>query len=1570
MIDGVLNTATFFMAVWDPSILSLGYSIFGIIMCLMNFKKDLLSGGIYRNLCIYSLLVFGAKFIIILVYWVNPHLDIFSSTKPYKMFGIHLENSVNSRLFLNVYKELIGLIIGVLGIMYRAKLSKNPRDLIRGSVMGLAVLLNLLLVAISNYSLMNTAYFAMAIIWISFWGYRVNERFLLLSMTILAVFTIIQMIVSAIYTLAISDSASNEVALKIGLLTITNGTYLSYISTFTLYFTTISFIRRLFIRRLDRHPDGTPNLDSKLLKKSDEDDELPSIFNQILDYLSFTLVYGVCVFNIFLWIVNLHGYIQILMILWLFYSIIELNIERLMFLTRKLFIPVLFFDCCLLYIINLFKYKPDYFLGNYVLENSPAYVIYEIWTISMFLLLQRRYKKKKYDISKTSITMNLIIGLVLEHSNKIALIVVFTIGLSKINLFHVGFMAIFMVFMLNSRVAREYWMVLVVYSEIIIACDYIYGLIYSLDGDMNTIVKELIGFDSARLTAVVFPNDYLLWMLLLSAAMQLSAYRSSYLRNKNDAIQTGHESKVIALFAKLYNWIKYLFIWIVYTALFLTIFMASPNILNGIRLVILLVLFSMHVLKTSQSLHVNVERVEKYWYVFIYYSGVVLVLRYLFQFNKFTNIDLNSEFIGLQVYSDQGLYENMVTDCIILFVSVYHKNLSSRHNFSQSNSAEFFSVTKLIQQKTIKPSVVYGKLKELGSKYFVYAYICVILITAVFWRLSVTMILYVATIIVYIAAVERHISKSIRTNTEKSLETLVTYRVRLWKVMTLLTMAFLITSFCCFFISKDIEKDYNRWVWAYFIMGFSIKDGYLLESSYEYLMIFILLAIERNLIDDIKFEILPDSTPKNPKISMFFKVAIESFMPSLVMAIAFYKLTLVSVIYVAITVFCIKISPLTRTRVLMYTLMVVSLLQYLVLIVNLSKYDSSYTVPEDYDPPWKKIGLAYNNDVMMYLNLGSNIGQTYGLVGDFMGILLSGIFFTLFAMAQSDIAQIMAEGNAKQAKNHRNLKEAMYSSMHFAILFVVLIFVSESIGFFSLIYCIFCLVNVFRATKILKSVSNFKKYLKLLGGFLIPFMCFELLLQCSYQAPFHYYLNDYDEEWINAVGLTRLWSAGGGKLNGLQDRWKRIYFKIFTLGFILLVFWLMNTEDYADFVEKLSKKYRIKAKMLGLEIAQAFNDYRLKELKKHEERRIRAENELEKLDENVKKWNEKFIESRQVEFGVNPNRGDKIIETNTYLELEMQHKPGMARSFQNAIIGSINPVLFKHFIFRITLKRDTAVMEELKERQSKSVGDISDASMSAEQIEKEKLLIKFKKNQHIYVLSWKDWMKIIFYVLCSCTQGIVFLTFFINHFVYASIESVIFPLSVLCYGLLEYPRPSPNYFRIMLIYTEFVFFLKFVINLYVWDFVSTGDYQDPAKTGFNIASRTYSVDLTMYILFDAICILALISHEYFLVRCGLNEHTEFELESLDQAKIRNQTGGSAINFRKSLVYKEDKRPKLALSERVKRFLHKIGNSDPEEKPGYDYYTRTFLIQLILLIFLLFFFTQMNGESGNISNILA
>lgn len=1605
MLDGLLNTILLYIGIYNPTVLTQGYSLLGLIMWTTYFRRILISTLIYKLVIIYSILVLAAKLLLLTMYWINSSLSIFSDRGLFTFIGIFLEKSFNYSMFMNFYPEVIGIIVSISGILYRKRLNKSSQTLIRRSILGTIVFINLLLTSLSNYTIANTLYFLMLITWISMWGYRVNERFLVHGIGTISLLTLIQIIFSGIFNLLLKNSISENSAIKFGILQLRNDTIFSYISTLSLFFTSVTLVRRLIVRNIYSIYPQSPLDRQPLVRAGTQGDELPTFFTRIMEYLTFTLIYGICVFNVFLWIANFNGYVHFLMLFWLFYSIIEKTMKKLMDVTKKVFIPILLVDCVFFYVYNLIELKTNFFIGDYKKKYSVLYLLCEVWTISMFLLLQRRIMKKRYDHHANSISTNIVIGVFLENSNKISLIVVFLIGLSRINVFHLGFMMIFLVFILSSDISKKYWIFLVYYTQFMLLISYTMVILKESGTPLvSDKILEIIGFEcrGIELVAGIFPKDYLVWMLLLSAAMQLSAYRSSYVRDRSEVIQTGTRSKVIIIFSKINQWLVFLFIWIVYIALFLAINMSALNLLNLGRYLVFLVLFAMHVINTSQLLNENFAKVDRYWNFIIYYSGLTLVVRYLFQFLTFVpGLRIGSDFIGIKIYDDGALYESMATDCVILLMVEYQKTKTRSNRLGNMGSVDFldnFSVTAMIKKKTILPSITFNMVKEKGAKYFVYLYILIIIITAIFWRLSISMIIYLLTISIFIISIENYMNNNIKNQQSKSMSTMTEFRIALYKSLMIETLIYMVISYCCFFIRKSFLTDYyNNSTWAYFVLGFSLsKSTFLLSENYVYLIILILLTCERLFLDGIQGKFAPDPTPKSQKTNLSVKIVVESFTPSLILAIGFYKLTVVTIFNSLSVIISIRMVPNKRLRFLFYCLFTISVLQYLSLLVNLSHYDSPYETPNHApDPLWKYAYSDESSEQLSFLNLGNNINQTFGLIGDFLLFAVLGIYYAVFSLGPSEFSAVIKRSNSSIIKKQTSYKEIFYSSVHFFILFIVLIFISESSGLFSLCYCIFCLIAIFMATKILKCKSTFYNYLKLLRNFLIPLMCFELLAQSVFQLPVHNYLSSTTEEWLSIVGLTQLWAGGGPDPDDLNNKWKRIYFKIFTLGFILLAYWLMTTKDFGLFIDKLSAKYRVTAKKIGLEMAQAFNNSRLKQLKRHEEASAHTEKELEKLEENVQKWNEKFYSSRYIEFGINKKRGDKPVEEYSLGDLKNKYKPGMKRLFQNMVIRLINPVIFKHFLWRLKLKKNLAIeieeekrkdeerrktmkemekfkveeekKEEKKEKEGKEKEKERKMTFSDEEDNLEVIIEKLKRKQHPYIINYKDWLKIFLFIICSSTQGIVFLCFFMNHFYYASLESLVFPMSVLCYGILAYPRPSPNYFRIMLIYTEAVFLIKFVINLYVWKFFST-NYSDAGKLGFNFAKNTYSRDLTPYVVLDALCILTILAHEYFLIRCGLNDHTENELESLIQARTRKLTDLDAGGFRKSLLFCTERRIKATFGNQVKDFFYKIGGGSNADKPGCDYYTRTVLVQLLILLFLLFFFSQMAGEISNFSNV--
>lgn len=239
-------------------------------------------------------------------------------------------------------------------------------------------------------------------------------------------------------------------------------------------------------------------------------------------------------------------------------------------------------------------------------------------------------------------------------------------------------------------------------------------------------------------------------------------------------------------------------------------------------------------------------------------------------------------------------------------------------------------------------------------------------------------------------------------------------------------------------------------------------------------------------------------------------------------------------------------------------------------------------------------------------------------------------------------------------------------------------------------------------------------------------------------------------------------------------------------------------------------------------------------------------------------------------------------------------------------------------------------------------------------------------------LTFKEYIILFLYAIVSSSDTIAYLLFIINHIVYGTLESVFFPISVLCYALLENPRPPSLYWKVMLIYAEVVYLIKVMFSSNLWITLYGKDYldsyKDVAKIGFNRPDNTYSDDIVSYIFWDIACIFIILRHQYFLCCIGLWHSTEYEIESLHEAKIRNNLETEKVieNRRYSFDESLDANNTSIISS-FKKFFMRVFPRQPAEKPGKDYYLSTVMIQFLILIFIMCFYTKMDGEYTNISD---
>ena len=255
----------------------------------------------------------------------------------------------------------------------------------------------------------------------------------------------------------------------------------------------------------------------------------------------------------------------------------------------------------------------------------------------------------------------------------------------------------------------------------------------------------------------------------------------------------------------------------------------------------------------------------------------------------------------------------------------------------------------------------------------------------------------------------------------------------------------------------------------------------------------------------------------------------------------------------------------------------------------------------------------------------------------------------------------------------------------------------------------------------------------------------------------------------------------------------------------------------------------------------------------------------------------------------------------------------------------------------------------------------------------------------------------------------------LDHMVSASIISIIYPLSIFCYALLEYPRPKKYYWMACLIYTMIIMFIKFIIQLkVVLVFITEDTYEDLIlnlynyRIGFRYFKKTFSRGFIKYICFDALIIFSILINRNLLITEGLWFQREEEIENIYEAserisiyktkKYNNKfeamqdlllkyiyTPREAINIKKILdqdkentknIIQDKRNTRLVkhkfpffgkrnrapeYNEAKKSYYNKMFTKTRNEKPGNDYYASYTLVMFLICMYILLFFTKMDQD---------
>ena len=231
----------------------------------------------------------------------------------------------------------------------------------------------------------------------------------------------------------------------------------------------------------------------------------------------------------------------------------------------------------------------------------------------------------------------------------------------------------------------------------------------------------------------------------------------------------------------------------------------------------------------------------------------------------------------------------------------------------------------------------------------------------------------------------------------------------------------------------------------------------------------------------------------------------------------------------------------------------------------------------------------------------------------------------------------------------------------------------------------------------------------------------------------------------------------------------------------------------------------------------------------------------------------------------------------------------------------------------------------------------------------------------------------------------------IDNFAYGSLISIFWTVLVFVFGIIQYPRPKKGFWKFCLFLSSTVIFIKFVIQLNFVNIILKQDSNYPklkkffanlenkdsilSRFGFKRYKENEFMRLFKYLIFDFLVLTVLLINQFLLIKKGLWYEIENDYETIEEANKR-------IQFYKSKKAKEKFRliPKIlnynqiqsifgdpvnyetnGLYKKIKSFINNNIYYIRNEKPGKDFYFLYTIFQILIIIYIILFYTRMEQD---------
>ena len=1096
----------------------------------------------------------------------------------------------------------------------------------------------------------------------------------------------------------------------------------------------------------DNNSDKRQGLEEKLVTigQEERDSAEISVFKWVLLHTrSAEFMIGITRLLVVFWITRYREFLSVFPLLWLFSSIWLYNRRPWIYrLLNYLLLPAVLLSIFLHYIANIVPFLD---ISYYSLSPSLNFPLDQTLQLSFFLIILRLSSKlqtvRKSFPQKTD-SFKAFLNEIIANFSKLSLTVLFIVGLSGIDLLHTPLLVLCIYFWVDAEAAKRLWGVLLGYTMWVLLVLYLWdlGLAWGVKWEQG--VTTAVGLQSEWKLRQhwTWPDQYLLWALLAFEALQKICFEHLRDFSKYELSRTNlllscllRIKTVILVFESRFE------IWVLYTLMLLTTWLSDLNILNFFRYLLLIIYLVTHF--TDISMRLGQAKVRPYWFIIKYYCGLVLVFRYVFQFarmagaideRKDSDTARDLQLLGVELYDPSGLYKAMISD-LVLFVSsvLAHKALAHK------------TEEPVITPYRLRMSEVFAVVTPLG-----------IAVIAMYWRLAGSMFLHVLVSVLYFTVSILHHSNSITTAfTSKTLYPLSSFSLNLrnftWRVHFFFCILYLVTAYAVFVVKPEymLPSEFDYAAWILYALGFweVQHDGFLLNEIIGYVMILCLLIVEKHCLEltrrthpetvTIQHQLTPDFQLWNHA-----RVLFEELLLLGLLLIAFYKLTVVSILYVAVLVcLCLcGLENMTLLRLLTYVLGFAVVVQYGVLLSNISPQVSTapypnitskpFPIPWYEQIPWRNI----NTDPAFY-SMGTRVAEVQMVSWDV--VLLAGVwvYFHYFAGNRPEVAlqdpMGMQEGSGKESV-WVWMKNFFYVTAHILITLLVLVFVSQSSGLSGLLYCSICLLLLIEATTLLNFSRQWERHITLVKLVFLPVLMLDFLSLIVYQTPTITYYIDIQLNIRQYLGLTSLLQPGEEAVR--QFQW--VVFKLISFMILRLLSKMYFNADFRTYIREYREKIQFEAEIIRERDTKDFETARETAFARQSQQQTSISLTLMDLLGIVKAWNEQKCDIQS-----SSERIQQCLNRTRERELKWEQK------LLQYMTEWVNTSFFHDTVD--AMKKPLPGQEEDPEV--------------------------------VYYPSWGRYLSLMWCIVASRTKEVCYLVFLLNHYHYASMESVVFPLTLL-----------------------------------------------------------------------------------------------------------------------------------------------------------------------------------------------